>query len=291
MSELKVSIQGFKGSFHEQAALEYFYHSDLELIPAPSFDLLAKQLALHECDVAVMAIENSIAGSILQNYRLLRENRFVILGEKYLKIEHSLLGNQNSSLSSIQEVHSHPMAINQCLDFIHQNLPHAKLVETEDTALSAMQLSQNLNPTIACIAAKRNTDLYNLKLLAQNIESNKTNYTRFFIISREPVSLNDDVNKASVYLRIPDRKGQLLEVLRWINDFDLNLSKLQSYPVSESFREYYFYLDLEFSEISKYILLKEKLESITLDFNEMGVYKRADELVFNEIKSQKQIIA
>lgn len=275
--QTKVSIQGFKGSFHEQAAMEYFNDKNIELIPAASFEILAHQLSNNEADYAVMAIENSIAGSILQNYRLLRENNFKIEGEIFLRISHCLLGNHGTQLKDIKEVKSHPMAINQCLDFLHEHLPNAKLVETEDTALSAIELAHQPNLEIACIAGKRNAELHNLNILSEAIESYKSNYTRFFIIRNScHSSFTDEYNKASLYIRIPDKKGQLLKVLQSINDHDINMSKLQSYPVSGSLREYFFYIDIEFDNIEQYSNLKSELSNTTIEFSEMGLYKRAD---------------
>ena len=277
--QTKVSIQGFKGSFHEQAAMEYFQHQEVELLPAASFEILAQQLKKGEVEYAVMAIENSIAGSILQNYRLLRENSFRIEGEIFLRISHCLLSNHGTTLTKIKEVRSHPMAINQCLDFLHEFLPNAKLVETEDTALSAIELSGQYNPEVACIAGIRNANLHGLQVLAEAIESYKSNYTRFFIIRNNvEQNLSEDFNKASLYIRIPDQKGQLLKVLKAIHDHDINMSKLQSYPVAGSLREYFFYIDIEFDHISQYIQLKNELDTLTLEFSEMGVYKRANDL-------------
>ena len=285
--QTKVSIQGFKGSFHEQAAMEYFNDDNIELLPAASFEILAQQLKNYEVDYAVMAIENSIAGSILQNYRLLRENDFKIEGEIFLRISHCLLGNHNTSLSSIKEVKSHPMAINQCLDFLHENLPNARLVETEDTALSAIELSQNPNQEVACIASKRNAELHNLKVIAEPIESYKSNYTRFFIIRNSSHSSFTDVyDKASLYIRIPDKKGQLLKVLKSIDDHDINMSKLQSYPVAGSLREYFFYIDVEFENIQQYLSLKDELDKTTIEFSEMGIYKRADNFQMEVLKNE-----
>lgn len=277
--QTKVSIQGFKGSFHEQAAMEYFQHEEVELLPAASFEILAQQLKKGEVEYAVMAIENSIAGSILQNYRLLRENSFRIEGEIFLRISHCLLSNHDTTLAKIKEVRSHPMAINQCLDFLHEFLPNAKLVETEDTALSAIELSGHYNPEVACIAGRRNANLHGLQVLAEAIESYKSNYTRFFIIRNNvEQNLSEDFDKASLYIRIPDQKGQLLKVLKAIHDHDINMSKLQSYPVAGSLREYFFYIDIEFDNISQYIQLKNGLNTLTLEFSEMGVYKRANDL-------------
>lgn len=269
-----ISIQGYPGSFHDEAATKYF-GSAINQIPADSFDILAKQLSSGSSQFAVMAIENSIAGSILQNYRILREHNFWILGEVYLRIKHNFLVNAGSKIDTITQVSSHPMALNQCLDFL-RNYPHIKLVESEDTALSAIHLAKNPDPEKACIASLNAARLTGLEVLAEGIESNKTNYTRFFILSKHRQNFDDSVNKASVYFRIPDKKGQLLKVLACIDDLDLNMSKLQSFPVLGKFREYFFHLDVEFDSVSQYDILKSQLKDITFEYAELGIYQRAD---------------
>lgn len=272
---LKVAIQGYPGSFHDVAASTYWSDQPLELVPADSFDILASLLIENKADVAVMAIENSIAGTILQNYRILRENGFWVSGEIYLRIRHQLLAKKGTSLQDIKQVASHPMAINQCRKFLSQ-YPHWKLVESEDTALSAMLISNAEKISKACIASSSAASLYGLEILAPDIETNKTNYTRFFIVNKSPKPIADDADKASVYIRIPDEKGQLLKVLQVIQDHDLNMSKLQSFPVIGSLREYFFHLDIEFDHIQQYHGLKEDLLGLTFEYDETGIYRRAD---------------
>jgi len=268
----RVAIQGYKGSFHDMVCNEYF-HEEVEPIPADSFDILDRMLSNNEVDLAIMAIENSIAGTLLQNYRILRESNFWIMGEKYLKISHQLLGLEKASMDSIREVHSHPMALNQCLNFLSK-YPHIKLVEKEDTALSALQIAKLNDRRVGCIASKYASEVYGLKILAEDIETHKINYTRFFIISNQREDILPTANKSSVYFRIPDQKGQLMKVLQLVDSYDINMSKLQSFPVLGNFREYYFHMDLEFSDLSTYLELKSKLQSSTLDFAELGVYER-----------------
>lgn len=274
-SSLKVAIQGYPGSFHDMAARRFWTDRTLKMIPADSFDILAQQLRDGIADIAVMAIENSIAGSILQNYRILRKNGFWVSGEIYLRIKHNLLAVNGSKLDDIKEVASHPMAINQCLQFLSQ-FPHWKILESEDTALSAQHVTDKNKKSKACIASSDAAEIYNLQNLATGIETNKTNYTRFFIVNKSQIPVNDDVDKASVYIRVPDRKGQLLKVLQVIQNHDLNMSKLQSFPVLGSFREYFFHMDIEFDHISQYLGLKEDLLNLTFEYDETGIYKRAD---------------
>lgn len=272
---IRVAIQGYPGSFHDVAAQSYWPGRAITLIPADSFDILGRLLCDDEADVAVMAIENSIAGTILQNYRILRENGFWVSGELYLRIKHQLLATKGSSLTDIKQVSSHPMAINQCRTFLGQ-YPHWKLIESEDTALSAFHVSSSNKKSKACIASSGAATLYNLDILASDIETNKTNYTRFFIVNRQPIPIVADANKASVYIRIPDEKGQLLKVLQVIQQHDLNMSKLQSFPVIGSLREYFFHLDIEFDHIDRYLGLKEDLLGLTFEYDETGIYKRAE---------------
>lgn len=160
--------------------------------------------------------------------------------------------------------------------FLQEKLQHAKLIETEDTALAAMKLAASPNSKSACVASVHASKITGLEILQKGIEMNKENYTRFFILSRDEMALGDAINKASLYFRIPDKKGQLLKVLEIIKNYDMNMSKLQSFPVAGSFREYYFYLDVEFDKLDQYYLLQDEMEAVTLDFNRLGLYKRAD---------------
>lgn len=268
----KIAIQGYPGSFHDEVCRLY-YGNDVEVVPADSFDILGKMLAEHHVDKAIMAIENSIAGTLLQNYRILREAGFWITGEKYLRIKHNLMVKNGASMADIKEVHSHPMALNQCLRFLRR-YPQIKLIETEDTALSAMKVKESERTDIASISSMKAAELYGLNILGEGIETNKNNYTRFFMLSRERQQLNDQEDKASVYIRIPDVKGQLLKVLQAIDDHDMNMSKLQSFPVLGKMREYFFHLDIEFDHLDQYNNLRKELKIITQEFTELGIYKR-----------------
>lgn len=279
-ANLKVVIQGYPGSFHAEAAGLYWQDRTLDLLPADSFDILADMLSSGAADAGIMAIENSIAGTILQNYRIMRERGFWVSGEIYLRIRHNLMTIKGASLQDIREVASHPMAINQCRKFL-SGYPQWRLVESEDTALSAAHVAARNDKGLACIASESAAELYNLEILSPNIETSKSNYTRFFIVNKKRSTPANDVDKASVYIRIPDQKGQLLKVLQVIQTHDLNMSKLQSFPVLGSFREYFFHLDIEFDHISQYEGLKEDLLGLTFEYEELGIYRRADISVLN----------
>jgi len=271
----KVLIQGYPGAFHEEAANEYF-ETKIEVVPAMTFEILADQLANNkEIDFAIMAIENSIAGSLLQNYRLMRENQFLIVGEIYLRIRHNLMAIPGQKIEDIREVISHPMALNQSMKYL-KSLDKVRIIEADDTALSAKNISENRILNKAAIASKTAAKLYDLEILAEGIETSNVNYTRFFIIKKNGIkpSIKGDENKASIYLRVKHEKGSLLKALSDISNCGINMSKLQSYPVLGSMSEYYFHIDLEFKDVIQYQKLINKLKNHTLITEELGVYKK-----------------
>jgi len=272
----KIIIQGYPGAFHEEAANNYFNGEKLDIVPAMTFEILAKELVENKgIDFGIMAIENSIAGSLLQNYRLLRENKFLITGEIYLRIRHNLMALPGQTINDIQEVISHPMALNQSMKFL-KSLGDVRLIETEDTALSAKNIAEKKRSNVAAIASVTAAELYGLDILAQGIETSDVNYTRFFIIKKNGIvpKIKGDENKASIYVRVKDEKGSLLSVLNVIAQHDINMSKLQSYPVLGSMKEYYFHIDLEFDDVVQYKKLINELKKYTLITEELGVYKK-----------------
>ena len=190
-----------------------------------------------------------------------------------MRIRHQLLGRRDSTLDQITEVYSHPMALNQCLAYL-STIQGIRMIETKDTAWSAKELAMCGHRHQACIASKTAGQLYELEILAPNIETHKVNYTRFFVLSAIP-KISPIADKASVYIRVPDERGRLLEVLKVVDDYGLNLSKLQSYPVMGALRSYYFHLDIEFEDIESFYAMTAVLEDRTLDFTILGVYQRA----------------
>ena len=271
----KILLQGYPGSYHDVACQAYFRESGNEVVACDSFEILAKTLAEDDSVThAVMAIENSIAGSILQNYRLLRENNFNIIGEIYLRIEHCLMALPGTQISDLTEIHSHPMAIKQCRTYFN-NYPHLALVDKEDTALSAKMLQERGESHVGAIASKRAAEIYHLDVLQENVEDNKHNYTRFFIIQKEKV-VSDNYNKASVCLQLKHTKGSLSMVLNELVAHDINLSKLQSYPVLGQLTQYFFHMDLEFYDPKKYLECKVSIDSLCINYQELGKYQKAD---------------
>lgn len=277
--KLKVAIQGYEGAFHELAARKYFADQDIDIHPSRTFEDLFNALSENIADQGIVAIENSIAGSILQNYRLLRENNCHILGEIYLRIRHQLLVIPGTSKNQIKNVVSHPMALNQCLLYL-RTLENCQLVEAEDTALSARRLAEKPDPNTAVIASIRAAEIYGLEILAPNIETHPHNYTRFLIINNEILPISEP-NKASIYLQIQDKRGSLLKFLQLVDDCGINMSKLQSYPILGNFRAYYFHIDLEFDSPNQYEKLKNLAGVNDFQIEELGIYCRGDNNLLN----------
>jgi prephenate dehydratase len=271
----QIIIQGELGCFHEEAALKFFGDKQHAFIPAQSFNQLAQLLdESPEERIAIMAIENSIAGSILQNYRILREHQFRVIGEVYLRIKHNLMALPGQQIADIEEVRSHPMALNQCLDFLGRH--RAKLIETEDTALSAKQISEQAISSVAAIGSRRAAEIYHLEILAEGIETSKVNYTRFFIIQGKNQPIPDlKSNKASIYLRLADGYGKLLKVLEVLNNLKISMSKLQSYPVLGELSRYYFHLDLEFDTQDQFQHSLSQMKKCTESLEILGTYQKA----------------
>ena len=269
---VKVSIQGYEGSFHQVAA-EQFFGKNVTVIPCATFrDVLKVAASKKESDGGLMAIENSIAGSILPNYNLLQKSTLTITGEVYLPIKQQLLVNPGVKPEDIREVHSHPMALQQCLEFLDKY--NWKLVETEDTALSARHIHQHRSIHIAAIASKLAAELYKLEILAPNIHTIKNNYTRFLVLQRDDnVQAIPDANKASVNFHTDHSHGSLAKVLTRIADGNINLSKLQSFPIPGSDWQYSFHADMEFETPEQFYTVIESIKPITTALRIYGVYK------------------
>ncbi len=268
----RVSIQGYEGSFHQVAA-QQFFGKQVEVIPCATFREVVKIAAnKKESEGGVMAIENSIAGSILPNYNLLQKSNLQVVGEIYLQIRQNLLVNPGVGLEDIREVHSHPMAILQCIDFLEKY--DWKLVETEDTALSAKHIHQKRHKHAAAIASKLAADLFELEVLAPNIHTMKNNYTRFLVLQRaEMTETIKDANKASVNFHTDHSRGSLARVLSRIAEGGINLSKLQSFPIPGSDWEYSFHADMEFDTIEQFNTIIDAIRPLTAALQVYGIYK------------------
>jgi prephenate dehydratase len=271
-TDLGVAIQGIEGSFHQIAA-QTFFGPDVPVVCCNNFRDLFKVLADKKKTFAgVMAIENSIAGSLLPNYNLLQLSDLEVVGEVYLEIKHQLLANPGVVIEDIKEVHSHPMAILQCLEFLDKY--NWKIVETEDTALSARLLHQHHSKHIAAIASKLSAKLFGLNTLTGNIHTLKNNYTRFLVLQRRGErSFSTEGNKASVNFNAPDERGSLAKILARIAEAGVNLTKLQSFPIPGSDWLYSFHADMEFEDIDLFNKLIINVMPITDQLKVYGVYQ------------------
>jgi len=268
----KIAIQGIKGSFHHQVALEYF-QENVTINECLSFEALADSLLSNLSQLAVMAIENSIAGSIISNYALIDNNNFHIIGEYYLDIIQNLMGLKEQRFDEIQEVHSHPMALLQCMDFLKKH-PQIKLVEDKDTAETARRIHENQIKGIAAIGSRVAAELYDLNIIAPEIQTVNNNMTRFFIISKEKEKgNNDEINKASLKFELDDTPGSLATVLNVMTNCKLNLTKIQSMPIIETPFQYSFFVDVVFEKYKHYEKATKILQLMTNHFKVLGEYK------------------
>ena len=270
--ETKIAIQGIKGSFHHQVAQEYF-HQNVSVNECLSFEALVDSLLDDKSQLAVMAIENSIVGSIIPNYALIDKNHLHIIGEYYLDIIQNLMVLNGQKISEIEEVHSHPMALLQCMDFLKKH-PRIKLVEDKDTAETARRIHQKQIKGIAAIASKAAAALYDLTIIAPEIQTVNNNMTRFFIISKEAnILLKEEINKASLKFELDDTPGSLATVLNVMTNCKLNLTKIQSMPIIETPFQYSFFVDVVFEKYKHYEKAMKILEIMTNHFKVLGEYK------------------
>lgn len=270
----KIAIQGIRGSFHYQAAREYF-GQNIEIQELESFDKLTNSLVKNQSDLGVMALENSIAGSILPNYALIDRLNLFIIGEHYIDIQQNLMAISGQQISDIKEVHSHPMALLQCKQFF-ESYPNIKLVEDTDTASTAKRIYEKQLRGIAAIGSKSAAELYDLEILKHSIQTMKVNSTRFVVLQRlENVILNRNVNKASLRFQVHHKRGSLAAVLNVISDCKINMTKIQSLPVIETPWKYAFFVDIVFEKYEDFEKAHKLLSIMAEDFKVLGEYQNA----------------
>lgn len=240
----RVAIQGIPGAFHEVAARLYFDAEPLEIVPALTFEDLVRRLEQNDgVDIALMAIENTLAGSLMSNYRLLDNAQLSITGELHLRITQNLMALPGQNIHNIHEVYSHPIAIAQCRDFFRA-YPHIRLIEAEDTALSAKQISDRNQSGAAAIAGVLAAEMYGLEIIAPGIETNKKNHTRFLVLERRSEALEVvGADKVSISFSVDHEVGSLYKVLAVLAAYNVNLSKIQSAPIIGKPWEYLFFVD------------------------------------------------
>ncbi|WPO79695.1 prephenate dehydratase [Flavobacterium sp. KACC 22761] len=273
----KIAIQGIKGSFHHQVVKEYF-SENVDIDECLSFEELIDSLIAGKSDQAVMAIENSIAGPIIPNYALIDKNNLHIIGEHYLNIQQNLMALKGQKIEDIKEVHSHPMALLQCMDFLKQ-YPNIKLVEDKDTAETARRIQEKQLTGIAAIASVTASEMYDLDIIASSIQTIKNNMTRFVIIKKQNSFLPEsEINRASVKFELDHKRGSLAAVLNVMSDCKLNLTKIQSLPKIETPWKYSFFVDVTFEKYEDFAKAKTLLNIMAEYFKVLGEYKNTKPL-------------
>ncbi|MDG2432867.1 prephenate dehydratase [Flavobacterium sp.] len=276
--EVKVAIQGIKGSFHHQVAQEYFGEK-VEVEECLSFDELVDSILSGKAEQAVMAIENSIAGPIIPNYALIDKNNLHIIGEHYLRIHQNLMALEGQKMEDITEVHSHPMALLQCMEFL-KKYPAIKLVEDKDTAETARRIQENEIKGIAAIASKTAAKMYGLTILAPEIQTINHNMTRFVILKKQNSFVSkEEINRASLKFELDHKRGSLAAVLNVLSDCKMNLTKIQSLPKIETPWKYSFFVDVTFDKYEDYAKAKSLLEIMAEYLKVLGEYKNSKPLL------------
>lgn len=273
----RVAIQGVKGAFHEIAAQKFFGPS-IALEMCDSFPILFRRLRQGKADLGVLAIENSVAGSILPNYALLRDSTYTIIGEVYLRIEHQLMALPGQDIARLEAVYSHPMAIQQCYQFFEQ-YPHIRLVEASDTAGSAAWIAEEGKERVGAIASSLAAEHYGLEVLARSIETNKRNFTRFLIIVEESAAkgLIKQPDKTSLCFNLAERSqqvGSLSQILMVLSSYGVNLTKIQSLPILGKEWEYFFHIDLEYEDYTHYRRSLDAIRPLVSGLKILGEYPR-----------------
>lgn len=269
-----VAIQGIKGSFHHIVSQQYFDNS-ITIEECMSFDKVVDCILTKKCDAAVMAIENSIAGSILPNYALIDNHHLHIIGEHYLDIQHNLMALHNQSINDIQEVYSHPMALLQCKEFF-KKYPNIKLIEDKDTAEVAERIHLKQLKGVAAIASDLAAELFQLDIIAKSIQTIKHNETRFVIVKTSNSEISEkDINKSSLKFDTDHKRGSLAAILNVMSDCKLNLTKIQSLPKIETPWKYSFFVDVTFEDYEHFRKAKSIIQIMSEKFKVLGEYKNS----------------
>ncbi|MBN4070376.1 prephenate dehydratase [Olleya sp. AH-315-F22] len=269
-----VAIQGVKGSFHHIVSQHYF-DNGIDVKECLSFDNAVDSLLNKESDAVIMAIENSIAGSIIPNYALIDNHNLHIIGEHYLDIQHHLMALPNQSIDDIKEVYSHPMALLQCKEFFKRH-PHIKLIEDKDTAEVAQRIQKHKLKNIAAIASSLAAKIFELDILSESIQTIKQNETRFVIVKRANSEIpKHEINKASLKFELSSKRGSLATILNVMSDCKLNLTKIQSLPKIDTPWLYAFFVDVTFTDYEDFNKAKSIIGIMAQDFKVLGEYKNA----------------
>lgn len=273
----KVTIQGVAGCFHDAAAREYFAGQNITTVECETFPAMFDAMNYDASLMGIMAIENTIAGSILPNHELLRQSPLRIIGEYKMRISHVLCALPGQTIDDISEVNSHPMALMQCEQFLRHH-PRMRMVEKNDTAGAAKEIAEGHLEGHAAVCGEFAANLYGLNILEKGIETNKRNFTRFLILA-DPLLADEfapkeyEIDKASIVFTLPHTNGALSKVLTILSFYDINLSKIQSTPIIGREWEYRFYADLTFESAVRYHQAIDAIRPLINDFRQLGLYK------------------
>jgi len=271
-----IAIQGGYGAFHEIAAHHYFENEEINILPRNTFRDMVSSLKDRKSDYGIMAIENSLAGSIIPNYNLIINTNMHITGEIFLRIKQNLVAMHGVELSQLKEVYSHPMAILQCQDYFDAH-PDIRLIESIDTAMSAEEIAVNKLMDTGAISSKLAADKYGLNILAESIETNKMNYTRFLILSENGQNVPpEEVNKASIHFTVAHQFGSLSKILSILSYYEINMAKIQSMPIPGKDWEYMFFVDVEINDYEMYKKSLEAIRPFTPSLGILGEYRKGN---------------
>lgn len=269
-----VAIQGIQGSFHHIVAQQYF-GNNIAIQEYLTFDLAVQSLLDKKVDAVIMALENSIAGSIIPNYALIDHHNLHVVGEQYLDVQHNLMALPNQDITAITEVYSHPMALLQCKEFF-KTQPHIKLIEDKDTAAVARRIQKNKLKHVGAIASTLAASIFDLNIVAKSIQTIKHNETRFVIVKQiNSNTAESKINKASIKFELEHKQGSLAAILNVMSDCKLNLTKIQSLPKITTPWKYAFFVDVTFNDFADYKKAKSILEIMAQEFKILGEYKNA----------------
>ena len=273
----KVAIQGISGSYHDVASRAYFKGEEIEIVPCSHFKEVFASLHKDPSLIGLIAIENTIAGSLLPNYELLRGSHLSIVGEYKLRISHSLAALKGTKKEDITEIGSHPIALMQCTDYLSQNFAHTKVIEKNDTASSAREIAEKQLAGHAAVCGAEAAKIYGLEVLDSGIETNKRNSTRFLVIAdrwnSDKLINKEKVNKSSIVFAVPHSSGSLCKVLSTLWFYNINLSKIQSLPIIGREWEYLFYVDLTFDNYIEYTQALDAIRPLTKECQILGEYE------------------
>jgi prephenate dehydratase len=268
----KVAIQGIYGSFHEIAVRQYFGEEPIEIIPCETFKAVFEEIKKDATQIGAIAIENTIAGSLLSNYNLLKNSNCVIIGEHKLRIEHNLAALKGQQIEDLTEVYSHPIALAQCNDFLESH-SFLKAVESPDTAVSAKTIADQHIMRRGAICSTAAAERYGLTILAKGIETNKRNFTRFLIVADPQYAPKIQTpNKSSIVFTLPHEEGSLAKTLSVLSFYHINLTKIQSLPIIGREWEYQFYLNLTFDDTTRYQQALNAIRPLIKDFKILGEF-------------------